>query len=826
MAKHTGHTITSDSALGAANIQRSLRFNSADTTYLNRTPSSSSNRKTWTWSSWVKRTLDSGGTNRYIFMAGQTDGNDNVSHLSFNNNNHFTLLEVTGSFIYRIQTTGLFRDFSSWMHVVATFDTTQSTASDRIKLYVNGVQETDLAQNTYPSQNHDSYFNHTVLHNIGRYNNGSTQWYQGYMAEINFIDGYAYDPSYFGFTDPQTGIWMPKRYEGTYGTNGFYLDFSDNSSTAALGIDKSPNGNDWTTNNFSVSAGDGNDSVIDTPTNNFCTLNSLDNSGNEPSNGNLQGGTAGTSGWRHTRSTFALPSTGKWYWEYKIPNTATDGSNGHMMGIAYSNLGFTQDINSNSTGLYGRQDRGKYNNSSSDPVTDNHFSTPSNNDIFQFAYNADSQTLFTGRNNTWELSANPVTGANPNWTGVASGGFPMAGSYGSSRYVILNFGQQGFSYTPPTGYRALNSKNLPPKDSTIIRPQRHFDIVTYTGNGSYTGQSITSLEFQPDLIWFKSRSHARNHVMNDSVRGRRQGVYPDVVDSEFTDDTDKGLLSFDPNGFTVGQPQNASSHNNNGESIVAWCWKAGGTAVTNNDGNNTSQVSANTEAGFSILTYTGNGTDNSNVTMGHGLGKAPNCVIIKNRTSSKEFVMWITGTGGSATDNQKNLQLNATASAGQNSDQFRYADATTIQVRSTDSTNGKINKNGDNYVAYCWADIPGYSKFGNYTGNGSYDGPFINTGFSPAFLMIKNADNSSGYWVMLDSKRRTFNQNGPSSSLYADDNSAENTFGNATGIDFLSNGFKIRDELSYINGSGNNMVYMCFAEAPETTPFDTFPNAR
>ena len=311
--------------------------------------------------------------------------------------------------------------------------------------------------------------------------------------------------------------------------------------------------------------------------------------------------------------------------------------------------------------------------------------------------------------------------------------------------------------------------------------------------------------------------------MTDSVRGRSKGVYPDDTSAEFTDDSNKGLVSFDPNGFTVGEPQNASSHNNNGESIVAWCWKAGGTAVTNNDGNNTSQVSANTEAGFSILTYTGNGTNNSNVTMGHGLGKTPGCVIIKNRSSSKEFVTWITGTGGSATDNQKNLQLNATATAGQNSDQFRYADSSIIAVRSTDSTNGKVNKNGDNYVAYVWADIPGYSKFGSYEGNGSTDGTYVHLGFRPAWVMWKNAD-ASTVWIIFDAVRETFNFF--DAQLRPNENSAENVAGASYSMDFLSNGFKLRSSDSNFNGNGNTIVYMAFAEQPGTTPFNTFPNAR
>ena len=359
---------------------------------------------------------------------------------------------------------------------------------------------------------------------------------------------------------------------------------------------------------------------------------------------------------------------------------------------------------------------------------------------------------------------------------------------------------------------------------TLIRPQRHFDTVTFTGNGS-TGQSITSLEFQPDLIWLKNRSATNNHAMVNSVVGRAKGLYPDSNSAEFNSSTGRDVASFDISGFTVGEPEQASSTNNNGSNIVAWCWKAGGSStVTNNDGNNTSQVSVNEEAGFSILTYTGNGTNNSNITMGHGLGKKPGWVIIKNRDSTADFVTWITGIGGSADDNQKNLGLNVTSQAGQNSDQFRYTDSSVIAVRSTDSTNGKVNKNGDNYVAFCWIEIPGYSKFGIYTGNGSTDGPMVDLGFRPAYILLKRADGGAP-WRIFDNKRPDISEyNNNTYRLHADDTTVENT--GVPYMDFLSNGFKIKDNGSYINGSGNDYVYATFAAQPGLTPYDIFATAR
>ena len=819
MAKFTGHTITSDSALGSAVIKRSLRFNRGDAPYL-QTTLGNSNVDKWTWSGWVKKTVN--GQHQNIFSSGSDSV---VTMINFDNNDYLKFQNWHSGQRGTKITNKKFRDNSAWMHIVAIWDSGNSTADDRIRLYVNGTRETSFSSSSNPDQNQDSVINGNTLggsdygegkHFIGRYAD-LTDPSGTYKTEIHFIDGYAYDPSYFGFTDPVTNIWTPKRYEGTYGTNGFYLDFSDNSSTTTLGIDKSPNRNDFTANNFSVAAGEGNDSLEDTPTNNFCTMNPLVPSPSVTwANGNLDlAGSSNTEYSQNNTSTFGV-SSGKWYVEVKYTN---DGTTNTYVGICPISSSATTNMTGSVTdAAVIRMDNTLFIEGSA-PSSGTSISS---GDIIGIALDMDNQKVWFSVQNTYVLSGNPSTGANATFDGITAGETMAICARPLSGTLNFNFGQRPFAYTPPTGFKTLESRNLPLTTPSIIRPQRHFDTILYTGNGS-TGQSITSLEFQPDLIWFKSRSHARNHVMTDSVRGRSKGVYPDDTSAEFTDDSNKGLVSFDPNGFTVGEPQNASSHNNNGESIVAWCWKAGGTAVTNNDGNNTSQVSANTEAGFSILTYTGNGTNNSNVTMGHGLGKTPGCVIIKNRSSSKEFVTWITGTGGSATDNQKNLQLNATASAGQNSDQFRYADSSIIAVRSTDSTNGKVNKNGDNYVAYVLADIPGYSKFGSYEGNGSTDGTYVHLGFRPAWVMWKNAD-ASTVWIIFDGVRET--SNFLDAQLRPNENSAENVAGASYSMDFLSNGFKLRSSDSNFNGNGNTIVYMAFAEQPGTTPFNTFPNAR
>ena len=317
MAKFTGHTITSDSALGDAKIQRSLRFNSSDNTRLTRTPSSNGNKRTWTISVWIKRSAFTTTLNG--LMVSGTNNPDTIIKLD---DGRFEISRYGGGYTNRVTASARLRDFSAWYHLVGAVDTTQSTSSNRVKLYINGTQVTDFDNNSYPSENYEyPEMNDTGNSvKIGHHNTGGTpQQLDAYLAEFNFIDGQQLDPSYFGFTDPQTSIWMPKRYEGTYGTNGFNLDFSDNSSTSTLGIDKSTNGNDFTASNLAVT-----DSVPDTPTNNFCTLNNNDNNFSEASphfdysQGNLKvaWSFSGTNFDRAYGTLFIEPhDTNKYYWE-------------------------------------------------------------------------------------------------------------------------------------------------------------------------------------------------------------------------------------------------------------------------------------------------------------------------------------------------------------------------------------------------------------------------------------------------------------------------------------------------------------------------------
>jgi hypothetical protein len=341
--------------------------------------------------------------------------------------------------------------------------------------------------------------------------------------------------------------------------------------------------------------------------------------------------------------------------------------------------------------------------------------------------------------------------------------------------------------------------------TTIDDPSKYFNTILYTGNNA-ANRSITGAGLQPDWGWLKQRNGTGFHELYDSSRGVTKALSSNTSDAEATT---SALDSFDSDGITVSFDSNNSASNGNGKTAVWWLWKAnGGTTSSNTNGSITSTVQANTTAGFSIVTYTGTG---SNATVGHGLGVAPKVVIIKNRDSSAS---WMTYHEGVDASNPADfyLFLNTTGA--------RVDDATAFQDTEPTSTvfsigNGTTqNQSSANIVAYCFAEIQGYSKFGTYTGNGNADGPFVYTGFKPAWLMIHRTDSAGENWQMFDNKRDGFN-NGSSSNKMLKANVSETEDTNSTGfLDLVSNGFKIRESAARHNASGGTYIYMAFAEHP------------
>jgi hypothetical protein len=784
-------------AVGDYQISRSLRFNSADSAYLSRTPASASNRKTWTWSFWIKLAkIDASSEN---WFAART-GSGGSYTLFYRTSDKIAFLDNQGA---SLQTTALYRDPSAWYHIVLACDTTQATASNRLKLYVNGTQVTAFSTETYPSQNADLNVNTTDTFLIGQ--NDSTLHPNVYMTEINFIDGQALTPSSFGETNATTGVWSPIAYAGSYGTNGFYLNFSDNSGVTSTTLGKDQAGsNNWTPNNFSVTAGAGNDSLVDTPTpygtdtgaggevrGNYCTANPLDSGGVTCSNGNLKIAFPTNGQYNSIRSTIGI-STGKWYWEAVSSDIEVLNPRG-FVGIANSATTLTNAFIGSTSGSWGYYNSGAeiYNNNAGTAYGSQWVA----NAIIGVAFDADNGKLWFSINGTYPNSGNPAAGTNAGASSIPSSTyFPAFSMLGSNQGTFdLNFGQRPFAYTAPSGFKALVTTNLP--EPTVLQGDDYFNTVLYTGTGSSLG--VTGVGFQPDWVWIKERNGVADHGLYDAVRGTTKQLESNNTDAETTEAT--GLTAFGADGFTVGA---LAQLNTSADTYVAWNWKADGAGVSNTDGSITSTVSANTTAGISIVTYTGTG---ANATVGHGLGVQPFMVIVKNRDNGAAgwYVEHIKLTGfGTYT-----IFLNQTSAESANSAHWNDT-APTSSVFSV-GTSGGTNESGSSHVAYCFAEVEGFSKFGSYTGNGSTDGVFVYTGFRPAFVLYKDT-NATNNWEMIDATRNPHNvANG---RLFPSASSAESTSENT--MDLLSNGFKFRDTYGGGNASGINYIYMAFAENP------------
>jgi hypothetical protein len=998
-------------SLGGYNVNRSLRFRASASAYLNRTPASAGNRKTFTWSGWVKR---GALASNYNFFSTWSGGGSATGYMRFNPDDTLDIFDYTGSaYVWRVNTTQVFRDPSAWYHIIIAIDTTQATSTNRVKIYVNGVQVSTFGTYTAPTQNLDTYFNAAQSTYLGAVNVGSpSQYFDGYLAEVNFIDGQALTPSSFGAYDTN-GVWQPKKYSGTYGTNGFYLPFTsgfnttqayagsfngsnqflsvassaslspstgdftveaninlntlpssssyaaifenqiattsassdkfyvavknnagtyrleigqhstanvayvnwtptvgtwyhvavvrqsgtillfingvqqtvtnstvfngtnfgqngasigaistplyfngyisnaryvvgsavyttgftppssnltnitntqwltlqnatiiDNSSAArtitnngsvvtsnqypfqytlaSISADYSGNNNNWTTNNInSTILGTTYDSMIDSPTvsasaSNYATWNPIFPFGNQTlTNGNLSVATGTTGGSIATISV----SSGKWYWEVS-PTTISAGTP-RVAGLVQA---ITAPTSLTSKSIYLQND-GKYSINGAAAVTYGGAITTS--DIVGVALDVGAQTVTFYKNGSAMGSAISISSVYTSGDLVVPA---IVQSGAANNAQAINFGQRPFSYTPPTGFNALNTYNLPAP--SIANGAQYMAATTYTGNNSTNiinnGNNTTNAtSFQPDMVWIKSRSSATNHMLDDSVRGVGKDLFTNLTSAESTTNI---ITSFNSNGFTLG-PDGGGAGNGNALTYVGWQWKAGGTGVTNTAGTITSTVSASPSSGFSIATYSGNGTNGA--TVGHGLGVKPDMIIIKGRNASTGSSQWIcqhVSLSGGVTANSSTFTLSG------------YTQAIYLNLTNAAASyafDAQVNGASGTYVAYCFSAVSGYSAFGKYTGNGSADGPFIYTGFRPKFVLWKIASGGTGSWWISDSSINQYNVN--STSLLPNLTNGDYSF---TTIDMLSNGFKLRNNNNDLNTNGYTYIYAAFAENP------------
>ena len=796
---------------GGYDVNNSLRFRQSASARLSRTPATAGNRKTWTFSAWVKIGIFTpAGAQQGLFSARSTS-TDQMTVFYQDEKISFQSGGSKGS----ITTNAVLRDPSAWYHLVVVLDATNATAADRAIIYLNGTRQSVTTATSFTNADHG--INATIAHNIGAEAGTNTLFFDGYMAEINFIDGSAKAVSDFGATDSTTGVWQPKAYTGTYGTNGFYLKFSDiattSGSNAGLGKDFSGNTNYWTTNNISVTSGTTYDAMTDSPTNtsatvaNYCVLNPVDNaSGATITNGNLET-TSASAAYKSNFGTLFVTS-GKWYAEF----TVVAGSNDSRMiaGIGTKLTGVTNQLGNDTYSYsinWSSSTSAIYKRTNNTDTTLTSTGNLTNGSVIMVALDLDNNKLWFGQDGTWFDSGNPSSGTNQIFSITAGEYTIMPCTYEDGK-LAANYGQRPFAYTPPTGFVRLNTFNLP--TPTILQGNKYMDATLWTGDGATTRSITNASSFKPDLIWIKGRSNTGSNLLQDSNRGfgtatKLSSNSTNAENNASADATDPiygYITAANSNGFSVNVGTTPAQTNNNGVTYVGWQWQAGqGSTSSNTSGSITSTVSVNATAGFSIVTYTGTG---ANATVGHGLGVAPRMMIIKRRNQAEDWSVYHISIGAT---NKIFLDLTNATSA----DSTMWNNTTPTSSLFSIGTNTATNANTGTYVAYCWAEIAGFSKFGSYIGNGSTDGPFVYLGFRPKFVLVKEVTTGGTNWLISDSSRDTYNL--VNDILIPNLFNAEDTAGNW--VDFVSNGFKIRygSVLAY-NQSGQNYIYMAFAENP------------
>jgi len=912
-------------------IEQSLRFNSADSTKLSRSPSVAGNQRQFTISFWVKNTTTTIGN---VFVQARTNLRLNTTNAAF-------ILNAGYGGTNRFFTSNAsLRDPSAWYHFVLAFDTTQATETDRVKIWVNNQLQT-YSSASYPPQNQDLDFNTTEVFYIGAEN--TSEYLNGYLAEFYAIDGSVLAPTDFGEPD-NNGVWRPKAFippadraqfpatnvvyrdgwsasalnpyysfdgllwRGTavngvtnatwsgsidtsgattvriltafgansgqvggagdlvkvnntdisgkmktanayltltwiditteagnaitglymnaisgvsnpsiaaididgvvvvdelsgYGENGAYLTFNPG-ATNGIGHDHSGNGNNLSPTGFTTS-GTGTDVMSDTPTNNFMTWNPIVPRSDQTytwlgvlSEGNLKGTNSGVTYNAENFGTILLPSSGKYYWECAA---LANVSGEYRFGCVAASAKGSPDSN---TGLVYRSSGVVYLNGSA-TTSESSWTT---NDIISFAADIDGNTLKTYKNGTLEGTYTSFFQSGKQYSAY----FFCDETVSSNKQWLLNAGQRDFEHTPPTGHVSVCTANLPAPD--IADGSEYFNTVTYSGDNS-SPRTVSTVGFQSDFVWVKNRTDTGPyHMLTDVVRGGGKTIFSNDAIAEVTNSAAGYISGFATNGFelTAGSSSNANV-NATGKNYVAWNWLAGGSvsADNNTDGSITSTVSANPTAGFSIVSYTGTG---ANATVGHGLGVAPAMMIIKDRDAQTRWIVYHQTQG-----NAGYLRLDTTA--GFNSDSTVFNSTSPSSTVFSVGTSINTNPNGNDVIAYCFAEVEGYSKFGSYTGNGSTDGPFVYCGFKPAFVLTKNTDATNvDDWSIEDATRDPYNL--ADASLRPNSDSAEDS---AATIDILSNGFKIRTGDSHrINFSGELFIFAAFASSPfggfRTTP--------
>jgi len=841
---------------GDYQIEKSLRFNDDDSAYLNMTPSSDGNQTTFTLSWWMKRSNHV--TNQRIFGL---SGTNQFSVMLDSDGKLYVYCHLSDGVLCQRKSSARLLDSSAWYSCSLSFDTTQDTDSDRLKMYVNGVDITPDSTGDWPGEDTTVYWgDSSLVHYIGRYESG--YYMEGYLADIHFIDGTALDADSFGETNATTGQWVPKRYSGSYGTNGFYLKFDN---TSDLGEDSSGNDNDWTANNFSTTAGAGNDSLTDTPTTfddegngtgNYATLNPLYPGASTLSNGNLDASGTGD-------LPTIIPGSGQWYYEIDGTGYDWDGTVADFTDAAGSyNFGQRPFEGTVTTGYKALNTFNLDDPTIEDPSAHFDVGLDAGADILSTALgltdgadfvwikdraNTDDHILFnrindSGMDGTPHMRSNEDDDEDDCGTYSAPSGNSVAWVWnaGSANTSVSAGDFNSTAYNKSSTWSGSNSASTGP----VKTQSGSYHSGGYDGKWLFDGRSnymVLNPGSNPGnwVEWTPADSAAadggaeENFTFTDTVEVELYDATNNVnVTLTYSDDTTT-TTTVSSTGWTTiatggGVLKKLKAQSVSGSGFTYWSGvRIDGKQLIDDDQSVEPDVPAidstyraNTDAGFSIVSYTGTG---SAETVAHGLNAAPQLILLKDRDAEAKWkVLHHKANDGADAYYQNVFHLDtAEALTGTGNNYPWNATAPTSTVFSVNEGGAEAARSGStsgtDYVAYCWSEVEGYSKFGAWTGTQDIDGPFVYCGFKPAYILLKCISHAEE-WIILDNKRDTYNE--VEKGIYGSLPNAEDS-GGFVDTDFLSNGFKLRANGSIINGPSKSYICAAFAE----TPFK-YSNAR
>lgn len=763
----------SSGGVDVGDIQKSLRFRSGGPTYLSRqNGGADTNRKSAAIFFMLKpaalSTASPAGDGQHLFMvANAAPGTSPASYMRLlltGPTRNTLVLQSSGSAGEAFTSSGVFADPNAWYPVLLTLD----NAGTSVKCYV-GPSEIAYASRTNPTNTNGLIGAANYYQRFGMFITGDPRAFNGGLARFCYVDGGgALTPSSFIRFNAAINAWVIKPQStikavvDAGGAGSYMLDFDDGTSLTTLGYDKSSKGNNWTLNNFSLTPGATYDWLSDVPGNSFATLNPLDINLSflgTYSDGNLK--ITAPAGQAVARGSIYV-TEGKWYFEALI-NSVSSVPSAQYVGVVGNAAYYAADGTiSGCSGSAG--------------------ASYTTNDVIGVAFDRTAGTIEFFKNGTTQGGVRTITAPTGEMT-------PYISTYNSGP-ITVNFGQRPFAYAPPTNYKAMCQANLP--SPAVPNPRLHFDILLHVGNS--TVKTLTGTMFKPGAAWTKSRSATWNNVIRNAIRGAARFLYTNTTSAEVLA-AGAGDYSFNSDGMSLGA---SAEVNNNSDTYVNWLFNVPDTAVANTDGSISSQVAANRTAGFSVVVYTGNGVNGA--TVGHGLGKVPSLIIEKDLTAGT-YAWSVQGCGKLWTPATSGLFLNASSAL--NPSQIAAAPTSSVL---TPSNTAYANVSGNLNVAYCFAEIEGFSKFGTYTGNGNADGPFVWCGFMPRFILAKQISGAGGNWIIVDTVRRTINV----IETYLNPNQTSAETSGTTLFDIVSNGFKPRS--TNFNTSGEIYAFMTIGE--------------